>query len=406
MNRNFQTTIKIDNKLKVFNMKRVALFILVMLGITTAFAQKGKVSAASQYLTTNDLNKAKEAIDLAIEHEKSMNWPKTYIVAAKVYTEQYKSSKNIEDIKKAVEFYKKAIELDQKGDKKGKRKGKYKKEIKLQLTFFKPDLTNAGIEGFNTEDFNAALYAFENVLYVNALPMFAEEETAVDTAIVYNCALAAYNAKNWEKAEKYFDQSIDLNYGGGDAVLLLHQVFETTSDSVKMGENLKRGFEAYPDDNRILTQLIQYYLDSKQNEAALEYLNTAIEGDDTNATFYYARGVLYEKIDKEKAIADYKKSLELDGGYFNSLYNLGVIYYNKGVEQQNEANDKTTTKEYEAAAKIANDLWKTSLPYMEKAHEVNPEEIAVLETLKGLYYRFEMMDKYNNVKAKLEAIGQ
>lgn len=386
-------------------MKRVALFALLILSMTTVFAQKGKVSAASQYLTTNDLDKAKEAIDLAIEHEKSADWPKTYIVAAKVYTEQYKASKDVEDIKKAVDFYKKAIELDQKGDAKGKGIGKFEKEIKLQLTFFKPDLTNAGIEGFNTEDFNAALYAFENVLYVNSLPMFADEEAGIDTAIVYNCALAAYNAKDWEKSEQYFNQTIDLHYAGGDAVLLLHQVHQTTGDSLKMGENLKRGFELYPEDSRILTTLIQYYLDSKQNEAALEYLNTAIEKDPSNPTFYYARGVLYEKIDQDKAISDYEKSLELDDSYFNSLYNIGVIYYNKGVEQQNVANDKTTTKEYEAALKIANDYWKKSLPYMEKAIEVKPDEAAVLETLKGLYYRFEQMDKYNEVKAKLDGLG-
>ncbi|MBS2097533.1 tetratricopeptide repeat protein [Carboxylicivirga linearis] len=385
-------------------MKRVALLTLLVLGITTAFAQKGKVAAASQFLTTNDLDKAKEAIDLALEHEKSIGWPKTYIVAAKVYTEKYKSGKDIEDMKKAVTYYKKALELDAKGNEKGKQKGKYEKEIQLALTMFKPDLTNAGIDGFNTENFDAALFAFESVLDVNALPIMEEE--GVDTAIVYNCALAAYNANNWEKSEEYFNKSIDLNYGGGDAVLLLHQVYQTTEDSVKMGENLKKGFETYPEDDRILTTLIQYYLDSKQNEEALEYLNTAIASDQSNPAFYYARGVLFEKIDQEKAIADYNKCLDLDPENFNALYNLGVVYYNKGVEQQNVANDKTTTKEYEAALKIANEHWEKALPYMEKALEVQPGEGAVLETLKGLYYRFEKMDKYNEVNEQLKALGK
>nr|WP_319398206.1 tetratricopeptide repeat protein [uncultured Carboxylicivirga sp.] len=385
-------------------MKKVALLTLLVLGMTSAFAQKGKVAAASQFLTTNNLDKAKEAIDLALQHEKSIDWPKTYIVAAKVYTEQYKSSKDIEDMKKAFGFYQKAIELDQKGDAKGKGIGKFEKEIKLALTMFKPDLTNAGIDGFNTENFEAALFSFESVLKVGQLPIM--EETAVDTAIVYNCALAAYNAKDWAKSEKYFDQAIDLKYGGGDAVLLLNQVFQTTGDSLKIGENLKKGFETYPEDDRILTNLIQFYLDSQQNEEALEYLNKAIAGDPNNAVFYYARGVLYEKIDQEKAIADYNKCLEIDPSNFNSLYNLGVVYYNKGVEQQNVANDKTTTKEFNAAMEIANGYWKQALPYMEKALEVRPDEAAVLETLKGLYYRFEDMDKYNEVKAKLEALGQ
>ncbi len=387
-------------------MKRVALFAILILGITTAFAQKGKVSAASSYLGTNDFDAAKEAIDLALEHEKTVGWPKTYIIAAKVYTELYKNGNDTEGIKKAVDYYKKAIELDQKGDAKGKGIGKYEKEIKLQLTFFKPDLTNSGIEGFNTEDFNKALFAFENVLYINDLAMFQAEAAGVDTSILYNCALAAYNAKNWEKSEEYFNKAIDMKYGGGDAVLLLDQVFDATGDSVKMADNLKKGFEVYPEDERILTSLIQYYLDSKQNDAALEYLNTAIEQDPQNPSFYYARGVLFENVDKDKAITNYEQCLAIDDAFFNSLYNIGVIYYNKGVEQQNIANDMTSTKDYDAAMKVANGFWEQSLPYMEKAHEVQPSEAAVLETLKGLYYRFEKMDKYNEVKAKLDDLGQ
>jgi len=386
-------------------MKRLALLAILTISISAVYAQKGKVSAASGYLETNDLEAAKKSIDLALEHEKSIGWPKTYIVAAKVYTELSKGGQDAEGIKKAVDFYKKAIELDQKGDAKGKGIGKYAKEIKLQLTFFKPDLTNSGIEGFTNEDFNQALYAFENVLYINDLEMFQEEAPGIDTTIVYNCALAAYNAKNWEKAEKYFMQSIDLNYGGGDAVLLLDQVYETNSDSLKIADNLKAGFTKFPDDERILTKLIQYYLDAQQNDAALEYLNTAIEKDPENPSFYYARGVLYENVDKDKAIENYEKCLEIDDAFFNALYNIGVIYYNKGVEQQNIANDKTTTKEFNAAMEVANGFWEKSLPYMEKAHEVQPEEAAVLETLKGLYYRFERMDKYNEVKAKLEALN-
>lgn len=393
-------------------MRRVALFTMFMLGITTAFAQKGKVAAATQYLTTNDIDKAKEAIDLAVQDEKSTEWPKTYIVAGKVYSELYKKDKDPETIKKAVAYYNKAIELDQKGDAKGKNVGKYAKEIKLQMLTFKPDLTNAGIDGFNTNNYDAALFAFENVLKFDANPIIADENATVDTAIVYNCALAAYNAQNWPKSEEYFGQSIDMNYGGGDAVLLLHQVYQTSGDSTKMAANLQKGFEKYPEDSRILTTLIQYYLDSNQNGEALEYLNKAVEGDPNNPTFYYARGVLNEKIDTEKAIADYEKALEIDENFFNSLYNLGVVYYNKGVEQQNEANNMTSTKDYEAAMKVANGYWKQALPYMEKAQEVQSpdaplsDRLAVLETLKGLYYRFEMMDKYNDVQAKIKELNQ
>ncbi len=390
-------------------MKRVILYLFFAFSISTVsvYAQKGKVTAADSYLTTNDVESAKKAIDAALANEKSNQWPKTYIVAAKVYTALQKAGKDDKGVIKAYDFYKKAIELDAKGNEKGKQKGKYKKDILFALTFFVSEMTNAAIEAFNKEDYETAYKAFEAVLAINddiAKLEDKEGELPVDTAIVYNCALAAYNAKNWENAEKYFKKTIDLGYGGGDAVLLLNQVYINMNDSVKMGDNLQKGVELYPEDERILTSLIQYYLSSKHNEEALNYLNKAIEKDPENASYYYARGVLYESVDKDKSVENYKKAIEIDPKMFNALFNLGVIYYNRGVEEQNKANEMTNMDEYNKEKKIAEGYWEQALPYLEKALELEPNNLDVLESLKGLYYRFDRMDKYNEIKAKIEAV--
>jgi len=391
-------------------MRRIILYLFFAFSISTVsvYAQKGKVTAADSYLTTNDLDAAKKAIDAALANEKSKNWPKTYIVAAKVYAELYKNGKDDKGIIKAYDFYNKAIELDEKGNEKGKGKGKYKKDILFALTFFVSDMTNAAIEAFNKEDYATAYKAFDAVLILNKdvakLEDIPESEMVVDTAIVYNCALAAYNAKSWEDAEKYFKQTIDLGYGGGDAVLLLNQVYTNMNDSAKMGENLQHGVTLYPDDERILTSLIQFYLSSKKNDEALNYLNKAIEKDPENASYFYARGVLYESVDKDKSIENYKKAIEIDPKFFNALFNIGVIYYNKGVEEQNKANEMTNMDDYESEKGLAEGYWEQALPYLEKALELEPNNLDVLESLKGLYYRFDRMDKYNEIKAMIEAV--
>jgi tetratricopeptide (TPR) repeat protein len=184
--------------------------------------------------------------------------------------------------------------------------------------------------------------AFENVLKINDMEMFQQDTPTVDTAIIYNTGLAAYNAKKWEKAAKYLEESIHYRFGGGDAVLLLHQVHGTMQDSTKMAQNLQTGFEKYPEDDRLLTQLINYYLETKQNDEARAYLNQAIENDPENPTYYYARGVLADQAgNSEEAMADYKDALERDDMYFDALYNLGVIYYNQAIEQMNVANEET-----------------------------------------------------------------
>ena len=48
-----------------------------------------------------------------------------------------------------------------------------------------------------------------------------------------------------------------------------------------------------------------------------------------------------------------------------------------------------------------NAVFKQSLPFFEKAHELAPEDRSYLQTLKALYYRFGMNDKYEEVSAKL-----
>src|SRR5690554_7766656 len=74
----------------------------------------------------------------------------------------------------------------------------------------------------------------------------------------------------------------------------MHELYVEKGDSSKMAANLRRGFELYPDDDRILTTLINHYLSTEQNEEALNYLNAALEKDPNNPSFYNARGVLYD----------------------------------------------------------------------------------------------------------------
>ncbi len=395
--------------LKLNKMKKIILLFISVLTITTTFAQKGKVTAAESLLAEGSTDKAKEAIDLAMTNEKSNTWPKTYIVAAKIYTQLYKDSKDSAGVIKAAEYYEKAIEFDKKGNEKGKQIGRYKKEIGQALVFFGNELTNAGVEAFNKENYTAAVKAFSSILDLNKNEYaIAIQGEKTDTSIIYNAALAAYNGEDWENAEKYFGQAIDLKYGGGDAVLLLDQVYQNAGDSTKMDANLKKGFELYPEDSRILTALINYYLTTKQNDKAFDYLNTAIEKDATNPSFYYARGVLNDNSKNfDKALADYNKCLELDPEYFNALYNVGVMYFNKGVEQMNDANSETDSKKYNEKKKVGEATLKEALPYFEKAEKLAPDNAnkqAVLESLKTLYYRFDMTNKYKAVEDQLNAL--
>jgi tetratricopeptide (TPR) repeat protein len=386
-------------------MKRILFLFISVLLVATSYAQKGKVTAASAFIDNGDLDAAEARINDALENEKTKEWPRTYVVAAKLATQQFKAGKGEEKILEAADYYAKASEYDQKGDAKGKGIGKAEKEIKVALTLFMPELQNAGIEAFNKEDFDMAMAMFERVISLNKLPVYESDNLPADSAFIYYTGLAASRAKNWSKAEDYFNQAIDLTYNEGEVILLLNEVYIGSGDSVKMVENLERGIKLFPEDDRILTTLINYYLMTEQHDKALNYLNAAVESDPNNYSFYHARGVLFGLGNEyDKAEEEYNKAIELNPENFESILNLGVLYYNRGAEELNAANDIKDIRAYEAARKNAEETFRESLVQIEIAHELRPDDVMVLETLKSLYYRFEMNDKYNEVDQKLKGL--
>lgn len=97
-----------------------------------------------------------------------------------------------------------------------------------------------------------------------------------------------------------------------------------------------------------------------------------------------------------------KKAIEIKPDFFDAIYNIGVLYYNKGVKYIEEANlvPAREVEKYDALLGKASIEFKHSLPYMEKAYELDTSNEVVLETLRTLYFRFrnesqEYQDKYD-----------
>ena len=72
-------------------MKKLSFIVVLLLCVSMVNAQKSKVTGASNYLTSGKLDKAKEAIDAGIGHEKCVAWPKAYLIQGKVYQAIFES---------------------------------------------------------------------------------------------------------------------------------------------------------------------------------------------------------------------------------------------------------------------------------------------------------------------------
>lgn len=390
--------------------KTILLLFAFLIAVAGAFAQKGKVTTAQTLKDSQKLDKALEAINEAIDPEnakaeKSISWAKTWEVRGEIYRAIYQSKDaNIkklakDPLKTAWESFKKAIELDPKNN--------GGNGVKIGLTFLISDFTDQAVNAFNANNYDLALESFKYILEIQKQPLMTEagKDAVIDTVIIFNAGLAAYNAEKYDEAIKYYKEAAKYDYNGARTYELIASSYTSKQDTASALLTLQEGFEKYPENSSILVLMINIYLNANKVDEAMKYLELAIEQDPGNASFYFAQGSLYDKIaETEKAILAYEKAIELKPDYFDAYYNLGAIYYNKGVKQVDVANAVPSNQpdKYEVEKNKADAEFTKAIPYMEKASEVNPEDTYSLESLKTLYYRLKMMDKFEEVNKKLE----
>ena len=392
-------------------MKRTTILFVLLFAVSCAFAQKGKVTSALSYKESGKLDKAVEAIEETIDAsnpktEGSVTWPRTWEVRGEIYQAVFQSKD--ENYKKlsadpltvAYDSYMKALQLDD--------KDRFSKSVKIKLTLLIGDLTNQAVAGFNEEAYEKAMKSFEQIMAIEQLPVYkADDPNAVDTVIIFNAGLAAYNAQKYDKAIEYYKEAAKYKYNGAKTYSLIANSYFQKKDTVGALQVLQDGLKEYSDNGILLVEVINVYLNANKIDAAMKYLDIAIAQDPKNASYFFAQGTLYDKLQKpEEAAASYLKAIEYKEDYFDAYYNLGALYYNKGVKQVDVANlvPSNQPEKYEVEKDKADVEFKKAIPYMEKAHEINPTDKFTLESLKTLYYRLKMLDKHAEIIEKMKSI--
>lgn len=377
----------------------VILAVSISLG---AMAQMGKVTSAQGLISQGALGKAKEAIDVALTNEKSMNNPKTYMVKGDLCRAVFESKDEnfktlyANPLEEAYTAYEKAIELDPKGS--------IKKTMSLNNTYFLlgNDFINQAVANFEAQEFAAAVKSFENTIKLSESDVYVG---ALDSSVLFNAGLAAYNGKMYKEAISFFKRCNATNYEGTTPYILTYQSYGFLNDNANAEATLKETFEKYPNDTEVILQLVDYYLKNNKQEEALNYINVAKAKEPNNASLFWAEGVLYMQQEKyDDAIANLQKSISIDPKIFDTHFNTGVCYYNKAAAMVLAANNIMDVPQYNEAVKAAREEFLKAIPYFQTALDMRPGDIDTLKSLKELYYRLQMTDKYNEmVKAISDA---
>ena len=385
-------------------MKRIPLLFLAVSLALHVQAQQSKVVSAFNYLNyylkdkdIDNLKSARTNIDEAAENPGTSSKPKTWYYKGNIYWAIQESKDpvlmeaTVNPLLTAVEAYKKVYELDAKYE--------YAEESyeKAMIGY-----RNLGIIAFNKNDFTAALSYFESTAELTS------KKGAVDTSAIENSSIAAMRAGNSAKSIQYLKQLISFNADkDGTRYIQLMKAYKTAGDSAMAMQTMMEGRSKFPNDQKLLTEELNGYLQSGKSEEAERLLAIAIEKDPTNHLLQYASGTIFEDLGKrEEAIAAYNKSIEIKPDFWEAYFNLGALYNNEAKRLQDVANNEKDNKKYEAGKKLAEAQFNLALPNLEKALELAPSDspdlLPLFKTLKQIYGLMNMTDKYNEMKKRIE----
>ncbi len=403
-------------------MKNIALVtgIVIILMASCSGPQKF-VNRARTNISANLMEKASENIDSAKKYEETRNWAKTWFTIGDyyytVYTSAPEDQKEFEDLVRSYESYKKAIEMDT--------ANKYGNiSIEMKFPHLAGLLLKRGIDYMNDDQNKKAFTAFSGGMGLELMERYPTE--AIDTTFLFFSGVAAYKSGLYDTAIYYYNKALDYGFKPKkgsqlDVYLQIKQTYLQLNDTLSAIETLKRAYKKFSDRTKLLNEMIMYYIQLNQEQEALTYLKQAQNKETDNPSYYFMEGTIYESIGEQaKALEAYKKAIVINPDYFDAYYNIGAMFYNKGVEMLKAANDIDSHKEYKKAKDEADAEMEKAIPYLEKGIEVIDniddekkskdeklkDKYNTLTTLQTIYVRINNKQKQKEVEKKLEEVKQ
>lgn len=381
-------------------MKKIILTLVVALMAVSLMAQKSERTSAFMYNKNGQYDKAREAIDKAIEHEKTKEDPKTWMYRGLIYLNIVFSDDfaGLDDkaLEKSLESFKKVMELDPED------KGKQLSEITPRIDVIGQQYFSYAVEAFNGDDFKTAATQFKKSYDV------AQINNKLDTLALLNAGLASVRGEDFENALVYYNQLIEFGVEESDIYRNMAAAYRGLGNTEDMMKTIKAGREKYPQDNGLLLEEINAYLAIGQGDKVVDELKDLVEKDPENYSIFFVLGTIYgdenneAMFNVETAESYYTKAIEINPDYYDAVYNLGALYINESNKLQVIANDLplSETKKYDELTEQANDIIRKALPHLEKAYEMQPDNEETMQVLISVYTRFKMDDKLKAIKGE------
>ncbi|WP_348797078.1 tetratricopeptide repeat protein [Flavobacterium adhaerens] len=406
----------------------------------TSFAQKNEIKAAEKALKSGNANEALTILSGA--ESLTANAPdaeKAQFLFVKGNAYLDLSNKNVETDKNliaAAKAYQDLIAVE-----KASGKSKYSTQATASIADIKGKLINSAIDDTKVDKNDIAAQK----LYE------AYQLEKKDTINLYYAASTYVSAKDYTNALKLYEELKALNYSGKATYYYAvnkvngeENFFATAAERdrlVKMGTHekprnedvpSKRGEiyknialiyvqegkideakkavsdarKANPDDSTLLMTEANLYLETKDMDTYKKLISEAIEKNPNDVDLIFNLGVLSANA-KNTADAEkfYNRVIELKPDYTNAYINMAALKLEDEKDIIDAMNKLGTSdadmKKYNTLKKKREDLFKSTIPYLQKAVELDPKNEDVSKTLLNVYSALEMTTEYKALKAKM-----
>lgn len=161
-----------------------------------------------------------------------------------------------------------------------------------------------------------------------------------------------------------------------------------------------------PEDIFLALAEADLFLETKDFQSYKKVIDPIVKKNPTDVDLAYNLGVLSAKA-KNTSDAEnfYLKAITLNPNYINAYINLSVLKLEEATAINADMDKLGTSpiemKKYDALKLKRDDKYKSTIPYLQKAIEIDPNDSYVSQNLLSVYNALEMTAEYKELKAKL-----
>jgi len=355
----------------------------------------------NQMIEQGKYEEAKEAIELAVWNDKTSSWARTYYTRGLLCQTAYedgikkKESKKInlypDQLYLAYSSYEKALDLDS--------RQRLHATIAQKYYLLSNDFRVMGSELYDAKDYEGALKAFEYALLINKNDLI---HAKVDTNLIYNTAIAAYKCENWAKAIGYLT-GLHENAHATSTTLLLYKAYLASGDTLSGEEILFEALELYRYENQLVAYLVNLLAEEGRYEEALAVLDKAIKTHPENYRLYWSKGLIYIRMgETDRAIENFRSALEIAPDEAELYYHIGIVYYNKAIDLQEQSLRIKNSEEYMALKDLSRQNFQEAMGWLEKSYEIDPFNEKTIAKLYQVYNQLQMKEKAKSMRLLIQ----